>query len=294
MFPPVPKVTPHVFCYHRNAFVALNVPCDVLCCPGAQSTERPCNRFMCASAIVAWSVGPWGACTAAALTVYSSPSCASIPGVQTRAVQCTNATGAPVSDSVCLSMIPSSAKPLATEACVVESSCVCATDSDCGGSQWVCDSLSRACVCSSSWGGVNCTIPLLRLSSDTSDCASVQRGVVDLGGECCRGYIDSRTGLCCPNGSIVDAVGHCCVNGRIDACGVCNGTSIAVDAWGVCCSTPLPPSGMCCVGAKVDSCGVCGGSDTCWYALLVLDSWWRATCAIYAVTVDASCPVQPG
>jgi hypothetical protein len=227
--------------------------------------ERPCNRYVCRGAIVAWSVGPWSACTAAASArdASASANCTSLPGTQTRVVQCTNATGSPVSDSMCLSMTASSTKPSATEACLIESSCTCTADIDCGGSPWVCDPVSRACTCSSGWGGVDCTIILLRPLSGASDCSE---GVVDLSGSCCGGYIDAKTGWCCPDGSDVDAAGHCCANGRVDACGVCNGTGVAVDAWGVCCSSPLPPSGMCCVGAKVDSCGVCGGIDACWYA----------------------------
>jgi hypothetical protein len=221
-----------------------------------QSTQRPCNRFVCRSAIVAWSVGPWSSCTAAASAASTSANCTSLPGTQTRIVQCTNSTGAPVLDSMCLG----STKPLVTEACVIESSCTCTADSDCGGTRWACDPMSRACVCSSGWGGADCTIPLLRPSGGASECVE---GVVDASGVCCEGFIDARTGLCCPEGSDVDAAGHCCANGRVDACGVCNGTGVAVDAWGVCCSSPLPPSGMCCVGAKVDSCGVCGGSNAC-------------------------------
>jgi hypothetical protein len=228
-------------------------------CFAPQSTERPCNRFICRAAIGAWSVGSWSVCTPTASTV---PSCASTPGIQTRVVQCVSSSGALMQDSACLGMISSVSKPSASAPCSSESSCVCSTDSDCGGSQWSCDLVSHKCACSSGWGGDDCTILLLLPPNGAPDCSD---GVVDLHGTCCQGYIDISSGLCCPDSSDVDVSGRCCVNGRVDACGVCNGTGVAVDVWGVCCSTPLPPSGMCCVGAKVDSCGVCGGSNACRY-----------------------------
>ncbi len=228
--------------------------------------SRVCNTFPCPDTIVTWEVGPWGPC----LPDGSFNASTALPGtcvtavhVRNRTVVCRSSSGAVAMDSACAPV-----KPPAMERCGLGDSeasatCLCLHDSDCGDLHRVCapgsaSSTSGACVCGRGWGGMDCTIPM----SITVPCPE---GVVDVDGQCCRGFVHAMTGKCCEgDGTVVDKDGLCCgVGVHLDACGVCGGTGVAVDVQGVCCSTPLPPSGVCCRSGALDDCGVCDGDNQC-------------------------------
>lgn len=226
-------------------------------CPRLQSTQRPCNRFLCPSTVVAWATEQWGECIPSR-TAVAGP-CIPTQGTQSRAVRCATASGVTVPDSMCLSSIPGVPKPSAVTLCTIEVTCSCSSDAECGSSRWVCALDTHQCECAKGWDGNGCSTPLVKPAAGSPPCD----GIVDTVGGCCLGYVDSTTGRCCPDGSAVDAAGRCCLSGTVDACGTCGGNGVAVDAVGTCCTSALPPSGLCCVGAVVDSCGVCGGSNAC-------------------------------
>lgn len=228
-------------------------------------TSRPCNRGLCPSAVVAWSVGAWGPCVpvhAPPPGVYSS-ACASGPMHHTRSVTCRSTDGAEVADGPCAASTP---KPLTSESCTGVP-CTCSSDNDCSHPHKRCLTSGGAeeggtCVCVAGWRGDTCDVPV-------TASVACPRGVVDAAGVCCGGNIDIATGRCCEGqGTAVDSTGRCCSPGQaVDVCGKCGGGGVAVDVQGTCCKSSLPPSGICCVSGVLDSCGVCDGDNQCGMAL---------------------------
>jgi hypothetical protein len=216
-------------------------------------TVRPCNRVPCPSSISTWAVGSWGPCSA---VQDPHDPCSAAVGTQQRRVTCQSADGSLMPQDACNGTLGA---PPAMQPCTLPplDSCACQRDQDCASMNTVCNTTSAQCVCATGWGGDSCSVPLLLQ-------VACEDGVVDYAGTCCEGYIDSMSGLCCPQDASVDARGVCCPLVALDACGVCNGTGVAVGLDGACCNSPLPPSGMCCGnGGRVDSCGVCGGDNRC-------------------------------
>ena len=210
-----------------------------------------------------WSVGEWSSCrnpsTSAALQCGY--------GVRERVVECRLANslareagvGVVLSDEVCTAAaLALSDSPARQERCDADP-CRCTTTSDCSslGDRYICGS-QGTCVCSSGWGGANCSVILLQpIGGSCSPTA-----VIDISGFCCdAAAIDVFTGACCSGGASTDALGRCC-NTFVDACGVCGGNGVIVDVTGMCCSQALAPSGLCC-NLPIDSCGVCGGTNNC-------------------------------
>lgn len=193
----------------------------------------------------------------------ANDSCSVVAGVQSRTVSCIGGDGRSLPPDHCAVM---SVQPPSTMPCSARSTCFCLTDFDCHSPHKVCSGNATAsqCVCGRGWGGEDCDVALLQLSTARgSPVVSCEVGIVDAAGACCVGAVDVTSGLCCPRNSSVDREGHCCSEGVLDPCGVCNGTGVAVDVQGVCCQTPLPPSGVCCTTGVLDSCGVCNGENSC-------------------------------
>jgi hypothetical protein len=167
-------------------------------------------------------------------------------------------------DTACVTTSTGATKPVSSISCTLPTTCVCQTDGDCPSSHWACDTVTHTCVCSGAWGGAGCDVPLVPAGRVPGG-GTCTDGVIDASGDCCRGYISTTTGICCPDGASVDGRGQCCTTGSVDACGVCGGEGKAVDVLGTCCSGPLLSSGLCCTEGTPDSCGVCGGLNHCPY-----------------------------
>ncbi len=231
------------------------------------SSRRPCNRFPCPNEVTVWDVGPWSSCTPLVLTP-SSPTDCTLVGKQTRNVTCKQvSSGAvrPRADCTVTSPWPGDEAPCSLQDVALSQGCVCQVPSDCSSpvGHWTCDVASHTCACDDGWVGDACDVPLLYQGG--SGARACVTGVVDVVGECCEGYVDMSTGVCCMHG-VLDGRGVCCASPlAVDACGVCGGDGVAVDALGACCASALPPSGVCCISGTVDSCGVCDGSNACTY-----------------------------
>ena len=200
------------------------------------ASDWPCNTVPCTP--VAWSVGPWSAC---------SVRCGG-GGRATRRVTCKRVSDAALTDdAACDARVPKPATttPCGDRACDFCAAQAAAPEGGCSG-RGVCE--GGACRCTDGATGVFCEIP--------SGCAS---SVADKDGACCESGAVDADGACCDRGAIVDSRGACCADGRLDSCGVCGGNATSIDATGACCAGVLDAGGLCCASERLDACGVCDG-----------------------------------